>query len=283
MHSSPSHYRPLQPEEHLTVASLKQQSYSVRAIARQLRRSPSTISRELQRNGDPSGYGSAQAQCQFLQRRRLGRPAIKLHPDSVLRHLVLHLLRLRWSPEQIALTLARLHPSSSKHRVARVAIYNCIYAMPVGELRKELIATLRQARNKRMPRSKGKDRRGQIPDMLSIHVRPPEIEERQFPGHWEGDLIKGEGNASAVGTLVERTSRLVMLVKLPEVKPASAANVLQGFTDKLLSIAQPLRLSMTYDQGREMASCTKSSASRRASRCTSATRTVLGKEAPTRT
>ena len=100
----------------------------------------------------------------------MGRPAIKLHPDSVLRHLVLHLLRLRWSPEQIALTLARLHPSNSKHSVSYETIYSCIYAMPVGELRKELIATLRQARNKRLPRSKGKDRRGQILDMLSIHV-----------------------------------------------------------------------------------------------------------------
>ena len=125
--------------------------------------------------------------------------------------------------------------------------------MPVGELRKELITTLRHAHNKRVPRSKGKDRRGQIPGMLSIHVRAPEIEDRQFPGHWEGDLIKGEANASAVGTLVERTSRLVMLVKLPEFKPASAANVLQGFTDKLLGIAAPMRQSMTYDQGREMA------------------------------
>ena len=123
----------------------------------------------------------------------------------------------------------------------------------MGELRKELIATLRHAHNKRVPRSKGRDRRGQIPDMLSIHVRPPEVQDRQFPGPWEGDLIKGAGNASAVGTLVERTSRLVMLVKLPEFKPASAANVLQAFTDKLLGIAQPLRLSMTYDQGREMA------------------------------
>ncbi len=89
--------------------------------------------------------------------------------------------------------------------------------------------------------------------MLSIHVRPPEVEDRQFPGHWEGDLIKGAGNASAVGTLVERTSRLLMLVKLPAFKPASAANVMQAFTDKLLGIAQPMRQSMTYDQGKEMA------------------------------
>ena len=87
--------------------------------------------------------------------------------------------------------------------------------------------------------------------MLSIHVRPPSIVDRQFPGHWEGDLIKGAGNASAVSTLVERTSRLLMLFKLPQ--PASAANVLQAFTDKLNSIAAPMHLSLTYYQGREMA------------------------------
>ena len=253
MHSSPSQYRQLQPEDRVTLASLRQQNVSMRAIARQLQRAPSTISRELQRNSPPSGYASVSAQCLALKRRRAGRATIKLHPESILFALVIELLRLRWSPEQIALTLARLYPKGHEHRVSHESIYNCIYAMPVGELRKELIATLRQAHNKRLPRSKGQDRRGQIPDMLSIHVRPPEIEDRQFPGHWEGDLIKGEGNASAVGTLVERTSRLVMLVKLPHPKPASAANVLQAFTDKLLGIAQPLRLSMTYDQGREMA------------------------------
>ena len=250
--SSASHYVQLQPEDRVTIASLKQQNYSVRAIARQLRRSPATISRELRRNTRSGGYGSVQAQRLCLQRRRRSRPAKKLHPESILWGLVSYSLRLRWSPEQIALTLARLYPLGHEYRVSHETIYNCIYAMPVGELRKELIATLRHAHNKRVPRSKGKDRRGQIADMLSIHMRPPEIEDRQFPGHWEGDLIKGEGNASAVGTLVERTSRLVMLVKLPEFKPASAANVLQGFTDKLLSIAKPMRLSMTYDQGREM-------------------------------
>ena len=164
-----------------------------------------------------------------------------------------HYLRLRWSPEQIALALAHLYPKGHQYRVSHETIYNCIYAQPVGELRRDLIACLRHAHNKRVPRSKGADRRWQIPDMLSIHLRPPEIEDRQFPGHWEGDLIKGEANASAVGTLVERSSRLLMLVKLPHPKPASAANVLQAFSDKLNSIAQPMRKSMTYDQGREMA------------------------------
>jgi IS30 family transposase len=252
MQANPSHYQQLQPEDRMTIASLRQQNFSIRAIARQLDRSASTVQRELVRNSCASGYASAKAQCSSLQRRRTARPVVKLHPDSILCGLVQQLLRKCWSPQQISVTLARVYPKGHEHRVSTETIYNCIYAMPVGELRRELIACLRQAHNKRLPRSKGQDRRGQIPDMLSIHVRPPEIEDRQFPGHWEGDLIKGEGNASAVGTLVERTSRLVMLVKLPEFKPASAANVLQAFTDKLLGIAEPLRLSMTYDQGREM-------------------------------
>ena len=89
--------------------------------------------------------------------------------------------------------------------------------------------------------------------MVSIHVRPPEIEDRQFPDQWEGDLIKGAGNASAVGKLVERTSRLLMLIKLPEFKPDSAVNVMQAFSNKLLGKAAPMRQSMTYDQGWEMA------------------------------
>lgn len=164
-----------------------------------------------------------------------------------------HFLSECWSPEQIALTLACIFPKGHEHRVPHETIYNCIYAQPVGELKRELIATLRHAHNKRVPRSKGQDRRGQIPDMVSIHLRPPEIEDRQFPGHWEDDLIKGAANASAVGTVVERTSRLLMLIKLPEFKPASAANVMQAFSDKLLGIAAPMRQSMTYDQGREMA------------------------------
>ena len=115
--------------------------------------------------------------------------------------------------------------------------------------------------------------------MLSSPCALAEIKDHQFPGHWEGDLVKGEANASAVGTLVERTSRLVVLVKLPEFKPASAANVMQAFSDNLLGIAQPMRFSMTFDQGREMA-MHKELSKRTGLLCTSATRTALGSKAP---
>lgn len=234
----------------MTIASLKQQNYSIQQIASMLQRSGSTVSRELSRNSELGTYARFNAQQSCRQRRSQSRPARKLHSLSVLFGMVRTLLCSRWSPEQIALTLARLYPKAHKLRVSRET--SCIYTQPVGELRKALIANLRQARNKRTPHGNGQDRRGQIPDMLSIDVRPPDVEDRQFPGHWEGDLIKGEGNASAVGTLVERTSRLLMLVKLPHPKPASAANVLQAFTDELCAIAQPLRNTLTYHKGKEM-------------------------------
>lgn len=243
----------LQPEDRLTLASLRQQGLGVRAMARVLGRSPSTVNRELQRNADSSGYANVTARTRCRQRRLAARPARKLDPEGVMFGVVRQCLGWRWSPEQIALTLASIYPKGHPYRVSHETIYNCIYAQPVGELKRELVACLRQVHNQRTPRSKGQDRRGQIADMLSIHVRPPEVEDRQFPGHWEGGLIKGQANASAVGTLVERTSRLLMLVKLHQSKPASAASVLQAFTDKLRSIAQPMRKTLTYDQGREMA------------------------------
>jgi IS30 family transposase len=130
------------------------------------------------------------------------------------------------------------------------SIYTAIYAYPRGELRRPLIALRRQGKSTRRPRSAGADRRGQIPDMVSIHVRPPEVNDRVMPGHWEGDLIKGAGNKSAVGVLVERSTRLVLLCRMPD---ASAESALAAFTTKLRQIAQPMRQTLTYDQGKEMA------------------------------
>ena len=116
-------------------------------------------------------------------------------------------------------------------------------------MRRQLIACLRHGRSTRKPRSRGEDRRGQIPNMASIHVRPPEADDRVMPGHWEGDFIKGAGNKSSVGVLVERTSRLVLLAKMDD---ATAASALAGFSAKLNSIPASMRHSLTYDQGKEM-------------------------------
>ncbi|WP_114968445.1 IS30 family transposase, partial [Rhodoferax ferrireducens] len=218
-----------------------------------LNRSAATISREIARNSGGNGYSCRYAQQRRVRRRRHARPLPKLVTGNPLFESITELLYKRWSPQQIAAHLAKLHPSDAAQRASHETIYNVIYAQPRGELRKELIACLRMARTKRWPRSKGEDRRGHMADMLSIHVRPPEIEDRQFPGHWEGDLIKGALNQSAVGTLVERHTRLLILVKLPHPNPATAAHVLQAFTDKLNAVAQPMRKTLTYDRGKEMA------------------------------
>ena len=246
-------YEHLQPEDRVTLASLRQQGWSLRAIARLQGRSPSTISREILRNAGGKGYVSRFAQQRCRIRRIHSRPQPKLLRSGVLFKQVCEYLRQHWSPQQIPGQLKKLHPHDRRQRVSHESIYTCIYAQPRGELKKELVACLRMAHAKRWPRSKGKDRRGEIQDLLSIHVRPPEIEDRQLPGHWEGDLIKGANNASAIGTLVERTTRLVLLVKLPHPNPATAAHVLQAFSDKLNAIASPMRQSLTYDRGREMA------------------------------
>jgi IS30 family transposase len=242
------HYRHLQPEDRLTLASLLQQGHSLRQIAQTLGRSPSTISREIRRNRCEQGYSSVQAQHSSQQRQCHHRP--KLHPDSGLWHIVHHLLGWRGSPQQISRTLRNMFAHDPSLHVSHETIYNTIYAYPRGELKKQLIALLRQAQSNRRARSAGKDRRGQITDMLSIHVRPPEVDDRLMPGHWEGDLIKGAGNKSAIGVLVERSSRLVLLCKMAD---ATAESALAAFTDKLNQVAQPLRQSLTYDQGKEMA------------------------------
>ena len=246
-------YKQLDYQERQTIAICRELGFSIRAIARVLNRAASTISREIDRNCGGAAYSCLFAHQRFLRRRRQSKPAPKLVVGNALFASVKSLLLERWSPQQIASRLATLHPNETALRVSHETIYNVIYAQPRGELRRELIACLRLARIKRWPRSRGEDRRGQIADLLSIHVRPPEIEDRQFPGHWEGDLIKGAGNLSAVGTLVERSTRLLMLVKLPHPHPATAAHVLQAFTDKLNGIAKPMRQTLTYDRGKEMA------------------------------
>jgi IS30 family transposase len=150
-------------------------------------------------------------------------------------------LELGWSPEQIAGTLGS---------VSHETIYTAIYAMPRGSLRRELTVLLRQGRAKQRPRSRGTERRGKLKDFLSIHVRPPEANERLLPGHWEGDFIKGAGNHSAVGTLVDRKTLFVMMAKMDD---CSALAALEGFSTAFAPLDPELRKTLTYDQGKEMA------------------------------
>ena len=160
------------------------------------------------------------------------------------------IVRDRHSPQQISGILGRMQPGDPTLQVSHETIYTALYAMPRGELRTELIACLRQARKSRRPRARGADRRGTIPNMVSIHMRPPEIEDRVMSGHWEGDLIKGARNASAVGMLVERSTFFVALAKMDH---STAAAAVTGFGTVLNRINAQRRLSLTYDRGREMA------------------------------
>jgi transposase, IS30 family len=143
-----------------------------------------------------------------------------------------------------------LWPDAPERRVAAETLYTCRFAWPRDAWRQELIACWRKARGSRLPRSRGTDRRGPRADRLSMHIRPPDVADRAWPGHGEGDFIKGAGNRSAVGILVERRSRLVLLAKMDE---ATAAAALDGDTRKLNGIAAPRRPSLTDDQGQAMA------------------------------
>jgi IS30 family transposase len=242
------HYHHLSATDRVTLMFLKRQGLSLRAIASELNRSPSTLSRELQRRtveGRP--YDAEVAGLAARSARLLCRPRRKLVAGTDIHEVVVDMLRNKWSPQQISGTLKAMFPRRPELQVSHETVYKAIYAQPHGELRKELIACLRQGHTKRRPRAGGVDRRQQIPDLVSIHLRPPEVEERLLPGHWEGDLIKGAFNRSAVGTLVERVSGLVFLAKMDG---STATAAVQGFSAALNRVPLEMRQTFTYDQGR---------------------------------
>lgn len=257
------HYQHLSSTERAVIQVQLGVGIKPSAIARSLNRSVSTVTRELRRNGwkppqskrgpgrptSAGGYQAEAADKRALTCARTPRVGRRLRAGTVLWDHIVQYLRDRYSPEQIAGALARAHPDTPQMQVSHETIYTAIYAMPRGELRTAVIGWLRFGHAKRRPRSRGEDRRGKIPDMVSIHDRPPEIEERLVPGHWEGDLIKGAYNRSAVGTLVERTTLFTMIAKLDS---AAAEATVTGFSQVLNRIEAQKRLSLTYDQGREM-------------------------------
>jgi len=242
-------YKHLSTQERAVVMTMRDDQCSIRSIAKRLCRSASTIGRELKRTTGAVTYEANAAHLQSQARRFAVRRVAKLDVDSVLFKVVRHQLGLLWSPQQIARKLRALWPDNPEKSVSHETIYNAIYLHPRGELKRELIACLRHHNQVRKPRSRGTDRRNQIPDMQSIHILPPEIEDRLIPGHWEGDLIKGAGNRSSVGTLVERTTGFVVLAKMDN---ATTKAVVDSFSAVLNREPAAIRKTMTYDQGREM-------------------------------
>jgi IS30 family transposase len=223
---------------------------SVRVIAARLGRSPSTVSREVRRNSRGRRYYralAAQAQAQWRARRP---KTARLAGNPVLRAWVQDKLEERWSPEQISVMLEREFPDDPGMRVSHEAIYQSIYVQGRGALRRELAVSLRTGRALRKPRRKEGERRGRIPGMVMISERPAEVADRAVPGHWEGDLIIGKDNKSAIGTLVERSTRFVMLLHLPDgygPEPVAAA-----MTQAMGGLPDAIRRSLTWDQGKEM-------------------------------
>jgi IS30 family transposase len=220
---------------------------SLNAIARRLRRSPSTVSREVASNGGREGYSAWSAHRRAREGARRPKPC-KLRAGRLRDEVARRLLEL-WSPDEIARRLPLAFPDDPEMRVSHETIYQSLFVQGRGELRRELARCLRSGRTARKKRG-AVDRRGRIPGMVNISERPAEVADRAVPGHWEGDLILGEGGRSAVGTLVERTTRLVLLLHLENGR--SAVNVEAAMRKAVATLPAELHRSITWDQGAEM-------------------------------
>jgi IS30 family transposase len=223
---------------------------SIRSIAASLGRAPSSISREIRRNGGPGGYRASRADQAAWD--RACRPKVcRLVQNRALAHLVASKLCREWSPEQIAGWLKRTYPDDETHQVSHETIYRSLFIQARGALKKELMAHLRRTRGMRRSRhhTQKTSIHGRITDTVSISERPAAAEDRALPGHWEGDLLFGSKN-SQIATLVERQSRYVMLAKVDSKDTQTVVNALIKHAHKL---PHELYKSLTWDRGKEMA------------------------------
>ncbi len=223
---------------------------SLRASARALGRAPSSLSRELARSWlSPRSYRAVLGERRARWRARQPRKPRKLAVEPRLRACVFTLLAQRWSPEQIARGLPQRYPEDPTMRISHEALDTYLYVLPRGQLKRAVMQALRQRHHVRRLRGQVRRTSRPIHDLVSIEERPAEVASRTVPGHWEGDLLMGHGNASALGTLVERTTRLTLLVPLVA---KDAASVRQAFARELRTLPHQLRRSLTYGQGQEM-------------------------------
>lgn len=239
------------PREREEISRGVAEDKSFAAIARGLGRPTSTVSREVKRNGGRERYRCWRAESDTAARRRRRRLR-KLLANRQLAEAVQAGLEQRWSPEQISCRLRAEHPDDPRWWVSHETIYRSLYVQGGGGLRRELTSALRTGRARRI--AHGEIRQGTGPNivgMVNISERPAEADDRAVPGHWEGDLIIGARHKSQVGTLVERTTRFVMLIHLPG--PKDAATLAAGITKKIMDLPDHLRRSLAWDQGNEMA------------------------------
>jgi IS30 family transposase len=240
----------LSQDEREEIAVGLAQGVSRAEIGRRIGRDRATVGREITRNIQPNGqYRALRADRMAELRRRRPKPA-KLVVHAELRARVQHDLLQEWSPEQIMLRLRSEFPDRAEMQVSHETIYQSLYVQSRGALRRELTSCLRSGRAIRRPARRADERRGHIPNMLMISERPAEAEDRAVPGHWEGDLIIGKDNKTAIGTLVERSTRYCLLLHLPH--DHRAETVAAAMTTAIASLPEHLRRSLTWDQGTEM-------------------------------
>lgn len=245
-------YKRLSLKEREEISRSLAQGLSFRNIAGLLERDVSTISREINRASmNKHTYRAERSQ------RRASRNASKRRKDKTKLSMSLELwdyvrqkLLLFWSPEQIAQIIKKEYPNEEHMRISHEAIYTYLYVMPKGELKKRLLGKLRRERKRRHKRVNGMGKPRKLEDMVMIDQRPPEVLERTIPGHWEGDLLLGKNRQSALGSLVERKTRFAILVPL---KSKHADVVRKAFSKEMATLPKQLRLTLSYDQGREMA------------------------------
>ena len=241
--------RVLSLEEREEISRGLAEGLSLSQIATRLARAPSTVSREVAHNGGRANYRALRADRRAWDLARRPKPA-KLVTCPRLAREVERLLEERFSPRQISHWLARSHPSDPERRVSHETIYQSLYVQGRGALRAELHQALRSGRAIRRPQARSALKRtSRIPDMVLISERPAEVADRAVPGHWEGDLILGS-KRTCIGTLVERKTRFVMLLKL---RDGTADEVRRAMTKRIKTLPAELRRSMTWDQGNEMA------------------------------
>jgi IS30 family transposase len=243
--------------KHLTIIERETLAYnliqrkSLGEIAKIMGYHKSSLSREISNSHQSIySYRALTAAVFSSNRQTVPKRPKKIDQSPLLQEYIHNHLKEGWSPEEVAGRLKLEYPNEPSMQISHESIYTYLYVLPRGELKKQLLGYLAQSHRKRLKRGNSHSKRGQIPNMTSIDERPKEVEDRTIPGHWEGDLIVGKGHKSAIGTLVERTTRTTIMVPLNQMYDAKV--VRKAFAKETKSLPKQMKLTLTYDRGKEM-------------------------------